>query len=103
MTDKTALDGRPDVDIKLRGRKNPDETKWYIEIEGTAECRFCPEAFNSPDPRSLVRWADKHEESQGHILTKQEMQQSVLVAPPERPVMIDGNWSPDGRPDEPPC
>lgn len=82
MTDHTAMDNRPDVDIHLRAVPAADP-RVPAEIVGEASCRFCPESFHSPDPRSLVHWADEHEASQSHSYTKQEIQESVPVAPPE--------------------
>lgn len=80
MTDGFAMDNRPDVDIRLRAMPGSDP-RVPATVLGEAECRFCPESMSSPDPRTLVRWADEHEASQGHVLTKQEIQTQVPIAP----------------------
>ena len=82
MTDYTALDNLPDVDIRLKALPAGDPRQSAM-ILGEAECRFCSVALSSPDPRTLVRWADQHESSQSHILCKQDIQQRTEVAPPE--------------------
>ena len=71
MTDNTAKDGRPDVEIKLKAYPNADP-RIAMEVAGEAHCRFCTDTMMSADPRTLVNWADWHESSQGHILAKQE-------------------------------
>lgn len=81
---ETAMDSRPDVDIRLRAIPAGDPRQ-PASVVGEAECRFCPESMSSADPRTLVKWADAHEASFGHIDTKREMQEGVPVAPPVAP------------------
>ena len=87
MTDHTAMDRRPDVDIRLRALPAVDP-RIPIEIMGSANCRFCVDTLMSPDPRILVKWADDHESSQAHILCKQDIQRQTEVAPPEHPETV---------------
>jgi hypothetical protein len=88
MTDHTALDGLPDVDIRLKVLPAHDP-RVPAMVVGVAECRFCPECLSSPDPRTLVRWADKHEASEGHKETKHMLQAGAPVAPPEPAVTAE--------------
>jgi hypothetical protein len=82
MTDHTAMDNRPDVDIRMRAVPGADP-RVPAAVVGEANCRYCTETLLSPDPRTLVKWADDHESSQSHILCKVDMQSQVPVAPPE--------------------
>jgi hypothetical protein len=82
MTDYTALDNLPDVDIRLKVLPAHDP-RVPMMVVGVAECRFCPECLTSPDPRTLVRWADKHEARDGHKELKHMYQAGAPVAPSE--------------------
>lgn len=103
MTDNTAKDGRDDVEISLKAIPAGDP-RIPAMVTGEAHCRFCVDTLLSPDPRALVKWADKHEASQGHILTKQErLQQNTdglidnlkVHTSSQRPPMHDVPWGPD--------
>lgn len=75
-----AQDGRPDVEIRSTAKvyetmKDDGSWEWTpadLLVAHEAACRWCPESFLSPDVRSVVKWADKHEQSMGHTHSKSE-------------------------------
>lgn len=79
-----ADDGRPDVEIRSTAKvyevmKDDGSWEWTpadLSVTHWAACRWCPESFLSPDVRSVVKWADKHEQSGGHTYSKTERQKS---------------------------
>lgn len=63
-------DNRPEVTLRQHA-KHPDEDG-VLTVTTVAHCRFCTESLITPDVRLAIGWAEAHEKSLGHLLSKQE-------------------------------
>ena len=75
-----ASDNRLDVEIRSTAKIHESLTdggswEWTpsdLLVTHEAACRWCPESLLTPDVRSAIQWADKHEQSLGHTHSKSE-------------------------------
>ena len=60
----------PDVSVETKVRKNTDANRWDQDVQYVCICNHGCGSYHTPDVRGAIAWADEHENSDGHLLSK---------------------------------